>query len=459
MKKLLFTLATAAAALFALADQASAGMLTLDDGSPAYTPPGSFTNNTIVVDTTIGDGSLIHLSGGVTVTPDATNLATIAVSGTYAADAGDQFSVAYKFASDLATDTSIAYTLTLNVNGIDLPPQSGTIDPGLHEYEGTAAVPVVLALTGTFSGTLTLDFSSPGANAAIAVPGSLDLTVQQLDFMLDPTAVTVTPASVQQNISTRLDVGTGDDVLIGGFIITGTDTDRKLVVLRGLGPSLNGKIGAASFLPDPVIELHDSTGAVVATNDNWMDLSADDQTVLTDNDLAPGDPSESALVETLAPDSYTVIMSGANGGTGVGLVEAYDLDNGTTDSKLANISTRGSVDSGDNVMIGGFIIGGGGLSQIVVRGLGPSLSDQVSGALADPVIQVANGDGDIIDTNDNWMDDPNSQTVSDFGLAPTDPNESALYEILEPGNYTVLLSGSGGTSGIGLVESYNVDGQ
>jgi hypothetical protein len=222
---------------------------------------------------------------------------------------------------------------------------------------------------------------------------------------------------------------------------------------------LNGMIGAASFLPDPVIELHDSSGAVIATNDNWMDLSAEDQMVLTDNGLAPGNPSESALVETLAPDSYTVIMSGANGDTGVGLVEAYDLDNGTTDSKLANISTRGSVDAGDNVMIGGFIVGGGGLSQIVVRGLGPSLSDQVAGVLADPVIQVANGDGDIIDTNDNWMDDPNNQTISDFGLAPTDPNESALYEILEPGNYTVLLSGSGGTSGIGLVESYNVDGQ
>jgi hypothetical protein len=457
MKKLLFTLATAAAALFALADQASAGLLTLDDGSPTYTPPGSFTNNTIVVDTTVGDGALIHLSGGVTVTPDATNLATIAVSGTYAADAGDQFSVAYKFASDLATDTSIAYTLTLNVNGIDLPPQNGTIEPGLHEYEGAAAVPVVLALTGTFSGTLTLDFSTPGASNAIAVPGTLNLTVQQFDFMLDPTAVTVTPPSVQQNISTRLNVGTGDNVLIGGFIISGNDS--KLVVLRGLGPTLNGMIGAASFLPDPVIELHDSSGAVIATNDNWMDLSADDQMVLTENGLAPGDPTESALVETLAPDSYTVIMSGANGDTGVGLVEAYDLDNGTTDSKLANISTRGSVDSGDNVMIGGFIIGGGGLSQIVVRGLGPSLSDQVAGVLADPVIQVANGDGDIIDTNDNWMDDPNNQTISDLGLAPTDPNESALYEILEPGTYTVLLSGSGGTSGIGLVESYNVDGQ
>jgi hypothetical protein len=126
---------------------------------------------------------------------------------------------------------------------------------------------------------------------------------------------------------------------------------------------------------------------------------------------------------------------------------------------LANISTRGSVDSGDNVMIGGFIIGGGGISQIVVRGLGPSLSTNVTGALADPVIQVVDGNGDTIDANDNWGDDPNSQTISDLGLAPSDPNESALYEVLEPGNYTVLLSGSGGTSGIGLVESYNVDTQ
>jgi len=385
---------------------------------------------------------------------------TIAVSGSYAANTGDQLSIAYKFAADSARVNSVIYTITLTVNGVDLPPQGGVIEPGLHEFQRAVAFPLgLLPLSGTFSGTLTFDFGAPNVKNEGAAPDTLDLTVQQIDFMLDPSAATITPPSVQQNISTRLNVGTGDDVLIGGFIISGTQD--KLVVLRGLGPSLNGKIGAASFLPDPVIELHDSSGAVIATNDNWMDLSAADQMLLTEDNLAPGDPTESALVETLAPDSYTVVMSGANGETGVGLVEAYDLDNGTTDSKLANISTRGEVDSGDNIMIGGFIIGEGGISQIVVRGLGPSLSSQgVSGVLADPMIQLADADGNIIDANDNWQSDPNSQTISDLKLAPTDPNESALYEILEPGSYTVLLSGIGATpSGIGLVESYNVDTQ
>ncbi len=457
MKKILI-LPTVAAAAFALANPASAGTLTLDKGSPTFTPPDSFTNNTIVVDTT--SASLIHLSGGATVAPGAATTVTMAVSGSYAADSSDQFSIAYKFACDSATVNSVIYMMTLTVNGVDLPPQGGTIKPGLHEFEKAVAFPIkLLPLSGTFSGILTFEFGSSSVKGEAAAPDTLNLTVQQIDFMLDPTAATITPPSVQQNISTRLNVGTDEDVAIGGFIITGTDS--KLVVLRGLGPSLNGKIGAASFLPDPVIELHDSTGAVIATNDNWMDLSADDRMVLTENNLAPGDPSEAALVETLPPDNYTVIMSGANGVTGVGLVEAYDLDNGTTDSELANISTRGEVDTGDNIMIGGFIIGGGGISQIVVRGLGPSLSSQgVTGLLADPMIQLADADGNIIDANDNWGDDPNSHTISDLKLAPSDPNESALYEVLAPGNYTVLLSGTGTMpSGIGLVESYNVNTQ
>ena len=153
-------------------------------------------------------------------------------------------------------------------------------------------------------------------------------------------------------------------------------------------------------------------------------------------------------------------MQGVGGTTGVGLVEAYDLDNGATDSKLANISTRGFVETDPNALIGGVILGGGGggFSTVIVRGIGPSLADSdVTNVLADPMIELHNGDGDVIDSNDNWMDDPNMQSVIDNDLAPTDPNESALFDILPAGEYTAILSGVGATTGVGLVETYNVD--
>jgi hypothetical protein len=166
------------------------------------------------------------------------------------------------------------------------------------------------------------------------------------------------------------------------------------------------------------------------------------------------------LVESLAPGAYTAIVSGVGDTTGIALVEAYDLDNGATDSEFGNISTRGFVETGDNIMIGGLILGGGGggFAQVIVRGIGPSLADSaVTNALADPTISLFDGNGNLVGSNDNWMDDANMQTVSDSGLAPGDPKESALYEVLPAGAYTVQLSGVGDTTGVGLVESYNVD--
>jgi hypothetical protein len=192
-----------------------------------------------------------------------------------------------------------------------------------------------------------------------------------------------------------------------------------------------------------------------------MDNSEADRTILIDNDLAPGSDLESALVVNPSPGAYTAIVRGVGDTTGVALVEAYDLDNGATDSQLANISTRGFVGTGEDVMIGGFILGGGGVgasAQIIVRGIGPSLADfGVTDPLPDPFLELHNADGDVVASNDNWMDDPNMQTVADRGLAPSEPNESAIYEVLPSGAYTAILSGVGNTTGVGLVESYDVD--
>ena len=456
MKKNIPFLFLAATAAFCLAGGSlRAGTLTLDAASPSYVPPEAFTNNTITVDTTIGDPGLIHLSGGVTVAPTSGDTATVEVSGTFSAFTGDKFSVAYRFATDLNATGHVDYTLSGEVSGFPIPDITGTIEPGIHLYEGTAESPTLpLPVAGNFSGTLTLDFTNIGGGA---LPSTLDLTVQQLDFQLSPNPVAVIPPSEAQNISTRANVGTGDNVLIGGIIISGNDPTT--VVLRAIGPSL-ALSGVTGVLADPTLELHDSIGGVIASNDNWMDNSAEDQMVLTDNNLAPTDDLESAIVQTLDPGAYTVIVSGLADTTGVGLVEAYDIDGSTTDSKLANISTRGFVETGENVMIGGFILGGGGggLSEVIVRGIGPSLADfGVTDVLADPVLELHNGDGDLIDSNDNWMDNPNMQTISDKGLAPSDPNEAALYEILPAGLYTAILSGAGDTTGTGLVEIYNVD--
>jgi hypothetical protein len=254
------------------------------------------------------------------------------------------------------------------------------------------------------------------------------------------------------NISTRLQVQTGNNVLIGGFIVTGSAP--KNVVVRGIGPSL-GAFGIPNPLADPTLELHASNGTLIMQNDNWQDDPVQASHLMALG-LAPTDVHESALIATLDPNaSYTAIVAGKNGGTGVGLVEAYDT-NSSVDSELANISTRGFVLTGSDVMIGGFILSGAS-AEVAVRGIGPSLSQFVSPALADPTLELHNGSGTTLAMNDNWQDDPTSAgQLTAHGLAPTDPLESGIFTTLPPGAYTAILAGKNGVTGIGLVEVYNV---
>ncbi len=246
---------------------------------------------------------------------------------------------------------------------------------------------------------------------------------------------------------------TSDEVLIGGFIITGPAP--KQVLLRAIGPSLSIG-GTTQLLADPVLDLHYPDGSVTR-NDNWMDTQAAE---IEATGLPPTDDLESAIVATLEPGAYTAIVTGngpggVGAGTGVGLVEVYDLDPSPAASKLANISTRGLVQTGDNVMIGGFILGGGTeASDIVVRGIGPSL---LISDLTDPKIELHDQNGAIVDSNDNWMDNPDMQTIIDDQLAPTEPLEAALIGSFAPGAYTVILTGTNNTTGIGLVEVYHLN--
>ena len=260
-----------------------------------------------------------------------------------------------------------------------------------------------------------------------------------------------TPAQLQ-NISTRARVQTGDNVLIGGFIVTGTDP--KKVIVRALGPSItNNGVPVAGRLADPILELH--AGNSVVTNDDWQ---SDQAAEITASGVAPTNDKESAIVRTLSPGRYTVVMRGVGGTTGIGVVEVYDLSPGSV-SLLANISSRGFVDINDNVMIGGFIIGPVDRSnpRLVVRAMGPSLgSSGVQNPLQNPTLELHDASGTTVNANDDWPTDPNSSFVVANGLAPNDTRESAIFTSLTPGAYTAIVRGVGNTTGIGLVEVYNL---
>jgi hypothetical protein len=248
------------------------------------------------------------------------------------------------------------------------------------------------------------------------------------------------------NLSTRVRVLTDANVTIGGFIITGSAP--KQVLLRGIGPSL-ANFGVPSPLADPVMELHGPAGFTTMIDDNWKDTQ---QAAIEATGLAPTNDLESAILVTLSPGAYTAIVQGKNNGVGVGLVEAYDLAQGAA-SKLANISTRGFVGTGGDIMIAGFILGGNtGQDNVIIRGIGPS-----GGGLADPTLELRNQSGTLIRANDNWMDDPAQKAlIMAAGLALPNPLESGIAETLGPGQYTALLAGKNMGTGVGLVEVYNL---
>jgi Matrixin len=268
-----------------------------------------------------------------------------------------------------------------------------------------------------------------------------------------PTSTPGTGVSRLANISTRMKVGTGQNVLIGGFIIKGTQS--KTLILRAIGPSLTAA-GLTNVLSDPVLELHDSTGNVVASNDDWHDSQQASQ--IQQSGLAPTDSLESAILISLAPGNYTAIVSGYGNGTGNGLVEAYEMDSSTP--RLVNISTRGRVGTASEPMIGGLIVQGGGSKNVIIRGIGPSLgtgANAITGVLADPVLELRDASGNLLAVNDDWASGSQAAEILATTIPPVNSLESAIVATLATGNYTAILRGVDGASGVALVEVFDLD--
>ena len=268
------------------------------------------------------------------------------------------------------------------------------------------------------------------------------------------------PASVirtgkELDLSTRLHVETGQHVGIAGFIINGSAS--KKVIVRALGPTL-AQFGVSGVLQDPVLDLYDSSKSLVASNDNWK---SSQQTEIQASGYAPGDNREAAIIQTLAPGNYSAVVHGVSSTVGAALLEVHDLDQAGA-SLITNISTRGPVGTDANVMIGGFIVGGGlgangdGSSKVLVRALGPELTSfGIADALQDPEMDLFDGNGNLIASNDNWK--ALQQTaIQATGLAPGDEREPAILTTLIQGNWTAIVRGKNNTTGVGLIEVYRI---
>jgi hypothetical protein len=282
-------------------------------------------------------------------------------------------------------------------------------------------------------------FNCPGQSTDVSASSPEGISLDVIGWDLIPTN------SVLGNISTRLPVGTGDNVLIAGFKIAGSTA--KQLVLRALGPTLT-QFGVPNAMQDTTLELYNSSSALIVANDDWQDAS-NAQSIPPN--LQPPNDLESAILTTLNPGTYTAILRGFHNSTGTALVEVYDTSVGSTE--LSNISTRGFAQTGNNVMIAGVIVQFHN-KQVIVRALGPTLTNfGVPNVLPDPILELHDGNGALIVSNDDWKDTQQSDIVA-TGKAPPNDLESAIVGTLLPGNYTAIVRGFNNTSGNALVEVY-----
>jgi uncharacterized repeat protein (TIGR01451 family) len=358
----------------------------------------------------------------------------------------------------IATNVMMTDSLPADVDFVSVTPSQGTcsgtsaVTCNLGSLPPFGAALVTLVVTPTVAGLVSNTATAPNPGDPFPFNNSATATTTVIPPGTTPTpSPAPTPAAQAINLSTRMRVQTGDNVGIGGFIITGSAA--KHVLLRAIGPSLTSVSGA---LADPVLELHGPGGFATITNDNWQDDPVQAAAIIATG-IPPSNNLESAIDATLLPGSYTAIVRGKNNTTGVALVEAYDLSHAVP-AKLANISTRALVGTGSDIVIAGFILGNNsGLDQIIVRGIGPSLTSLgVANALANPTLELRDGNGAVLISNNDWQDDSvQAAQLTAAGLALANPLESGIAIALSPGTYTALLAGQNNGTGVGLVEVYD----
>jgi hypothetical protein len=458
---------------------ANGGILDVNAQSPPAGP--SFTNSTSVTGH-VGAGfafQLVTTGASSAATFSATGLPDgITINGTTGIISGRPTTPGSSAVSITVADGRFSRTSTLQLSFLADPilpiitsPRRVRIYPGQQvSYKVTAAFgsnradtpdfrvlgtlpsgltfdPKTGMISGTFGGQLERSPGPPGEDflndsplVQLAATNTHGTGTSPLVFLTAPTGTV--------NLSTRMFVGSGNEVLIGGFIITGNASEN--ILLRAIGPSLP----ISSALQDPVLELHLGDGTLKTTNDNWKD---NQEATIRGTGVPPTDNRESALVAAFEPSNFTAIVRGKNNTTGTGLVELFDLGTNSHDTsqhaQLVQISTRGTVHTGDDVMIGGFIIQSTA-TKTLLRGIGPELSAQgVPGALQDPTLELHNGNGAVIRSNDNWRS-TQEQEIMNTTVPPKDDRESAIVATLNPGNYTAVLRGKNNTTGVALVEIY-----
>jgi hypothetical protein len=397
--------------------------------------------------------------------------------GAIVADNGNFFSVSV-CPDDRFSSSAFSHLSTIDINNFEViqttGPAEGPRSPGAPSVNAGPDQflewPVNISLTGSvndpsghasvlwkvYSGPAGVSFANANqatTTGTISAPGTYTFVLSADDgthtVAYDAAVVRVTGHNALANLSTRVQVGTATNVAIAGFIVTGNTA--KQVVVRGLGPSL-GAVGVQGALSDPLLELYDASGNLLASNNDWQQAQAQ---ALRDASLAPSNDLEAAILATLAPGAYTAILRGNGNATGIGLVEVYDLQT-SAQSKLGNLSTRGLVGSAQNVMIGGTIVTGSDPARVVFRALGPSLSAVgIQNPLGDPQLDLFDANGGKISSNNNWKDSQ-QVAIAGAGLAPSSDLESAILADLAPGNYTAVVSGVNGAGGIALVEAYHL---
>lgn len=392
-----------------------------------------------VRDNRAGGGGINDATTQVTVTTGSGPFKVTAPNTAVSVTGGSQFTVTWDVANTTAAPVSAANVkISLSTDGGNT---FSTVLAASTPNDGTEALTIP-------------NIASTTARIKVEAVGNIFFDVSDANFTI--TGNGATPGLVG-NVSTRLPVGTDDNVLIEGFIVQGPNGSTKKIIVRAIGPTLAG-FGITDALANPTLDIFDSNNTKVATNNDWKNtqvgglITGDQFAEINSSGVAPTNDLESAIIANLAPGSYTAVVRGLGNTTGTGVVDAFDLS-AASPARLANIATRGLIQPGDKLMIAGFIIQNGAI-QTVVRAIGPSLTAfGIANALPDTTLQVKDQNGNTVIENDDWQTSQ-KQALEATGLQPTNDLEAAVIVTLQPGQYTAQVRGKPEATGTGVVQAY-----